>query len=77
MESSAHRTGKPDDSNSLMSKLTDRSAGLVIGFEVEATPHAGVQAHAKETQKHSLHIYTCKQAARDHHAPGGIMRRPQ
>lgn len=33
-ESSAHRAGKPDDSNSLMSKLTDRSVSSVIGFEV-------------------------------------------
>lgn len=36
MESSAHSAGKPDDSNSLMSKLTDRSVGSVIGFEMVA-----------------------------------------
>lgn len=34
MESSVHRAGKPNDSNSL-SKLTDRSVSSVIGFEAE------------------------------------------
>lgn len=48
MESSAHRAGKPDDSNSLISKSTDNeSMSSVIGFEEEATPYAWVQAHAK------------------------------
>lgn len=33
-ESSAHRAGEPDDSDLLVSKLTDRLVSSLIGFEV-------------------------------------------
>lgn len=54
-ESSAHRAGKPDDSNPPLSKLTDRSASSVIRFEVEAALCAG-DTHKRAHTK--MHIHT-------------------